>query len=94
MSQDGRSGGGDVGKASFALALQHPIALEIQGWDCVSPHEVCMPWGQQSPEQGRGRLPPRIWLYAAAWCPPENAASGGPPAPGNQRGPPRAAMCL
>lgn len=56
-----------MGKASFAL--QHPIALEIQGWDCVSPREACMPWGQQSPEQGRGRLPPRIWLYAAAWWP-------------------------
>lgn len=44
-----------MGKAFiFALARQHPIALEIWGWDCVSPHRTCMPWGRQGPAAGRG----------------------------------------
>jgi len=59
MSWDGHSGRGGMGEAFIlALALQRPIALEIWGWDCVSPGD------SRVQQQGRGRLLPRIWLHA------------------------------
>lgn len=36
----------------FALALQHHTALEIWGWDCVSPH--CHPGDGRVQQQGQG----------------------------------------